>query len=288
MSLITIIGKVLFKKSVDATGETIGKAVVRRKEIKNEASSTDYTLANENKTGSRRRLSTSDKILQTRILLLIILVCSIVGMVISSNNAKKYAPTWQKVGEYVVKQYGIDETKKGDYARIKIVSAVPVVNFTSTYSSQFGSGSTSYDIYNIQDEIGHTALYCDVNESTLAAALLVDGSSFPFLNEQFPYTAIGRLTNIRDEFHSATDYSKYVTEDMETLDMIEESSPPDGVYDYVQSDEDKQQWQLWNTIHRISMIIFLLCIVMFIVLIIVSKVKNRKNIDSVSHHHAED
>lgn len=84
---------------------------------------------------------------------------------------------------------------------------------------------------------------------------------------------MGQITSIYDEFKSYKDYSTYVTKELEQLDMIMEGNPPDGVYEYVQSEENRQKEQTWITVKSVAKYAMYSFIGLFVILFIVGRIK---------------
>lgn len=78
---------------------------------------------------------------------------------------------------------------------------------------------------------------------------------------------------MHDEFKSYDDYSTYVTQELEQLDMIKEGNPPDGIYEYVQSEEDRQKEQTWITVKTAAKYAMYIFIGLFVILFIIGCIK---------------
>ena len=280
MGLMQIFAKVMFKRGAEAAGKKVAEAVDRRRKIrKGEIDATSVTEGNGRKDTSTEELTFLDKCLKYRFILVILFILGFACAIWAGSNADKYRATYQKVGEYHVKEYGEEPAEKKDYVRMYVVSAEPLMYLysrttsTGKYSTTTSSRTTLYDVYVVKDSADRVALYCDVTDN--AFTVLVSGSSYGFENN-VPCMVLGKLTSIHDEFKSYQDYKTYVTEEMEQLDMIMEGNPPDGVYDYVQSDEDCQEEEKWNTVKTVAKDVMYVCIALLVVLFIINRVRSNR------------
>lgn len=288
MDLISIIVKALVKRGVDSAGEKLAKKVDEHREKKKGINQDTVSSENVNATVPARPVTKIDKILKFKPIVLFLAILALVGSAVFGNNAYNYRPQRQKVGEYVAKKYGLEETEKGDYVIMTVSSAEPLIYFYSTTTSKTSSNTTLHEVYRVQDNMGHTALYSDTTYNAMMLSVLSDESPMLFMNSIFPVTVTGRVTNIRDEYSSYKNYKQYVTEDQEQLDLIVEGSIPDGVYDYVQSEEDAQNERSWKTLKEICQVVFYISIGLWILLSIVKKIHSNRRKENISDQENDD
>lgn len=280
MGLVDIFAKVMFKRGTEAAGKKIAEAIDKRKVTKagiNQESEIGWEPTAEEKpinSTSSGEMSFLDKCIKYRFILIILCILSFACQMWADSNARKYKATYQKVGEYHVKQYGTEMAEKNDYVSMYVVSAEPLMCLTSTTTSTWKNSKTTnttlYDVYYVKDNTGHAALYCDYTNNTFTG--LLSGSSYEF-EKKVPCTVLGQITSIYDEFKSYKDYSTYVTKELEQLDMIMEGNPPDGVYEYVQSEENRQKEQTWITVKSVAKYAMYSFIGLFVILFIVGRIK---------------
>lgn len=277
MGLMQLFAKVMFKRGTDAAARKIAEAVDRRKARNTDTTPEPVNEENVNTGTAVKEMNLLDKCLKYRFLLVVLFILGFAVQIIAGTNAGKYKATYQRVGEYHVKQYGSEKAEKKDYVRMDVVSAKPLMYLTSTTTSTWGhtssTSTTLYDVYYVQDSAGHAALYCDETDKSYSAIL--SRSTYLF-EKSVPCTVLGRLTNIYDEFKSFKDYSKHVTKELEQLDMIKEGDPPDGVYEYVQSEEDRQKEHKWITIKTAAKYMMYISIGLYVILFILRRIKERR------------
>ena len=276
MGLMQLFAKVMFKRGTDAAARKIAEAVDRRKARNTDTTPEPVNEENVNTGTAVKEMNLLDKCLKYRFLLVVLFILGFAVQIIAGTNAGKYKATYQRVGDYHIKQYGEEPTEKKDYVRMEVVSAEPLMYLTHTTTStgKYSSNSktTLYDVYYVKDQAGRTALYCDITDNAFVSP--ISGSSYRFENK-VPFVVTGKLTGMYDEFSSYQDYSKYVTKEIEQLDMIREGTPPDGVYEYTQSEEDSKKEQMWKTIKTVASYMMYISAGLFIILYIIGKVKNR-------------
>ena len=269
MDLLQIVVKALLNRAKDSAVDKIGEMANRRREKKNQDPDDIQSASSEEGTVTPP-LSPLDKAIKYKWILPILFIVSLIGASSIYKNIQKYGPIRQKVDDYVVNQYGTPGLQKNDYVKMTVVRAEPATSFFSKYNST----TTTYNISLVFDEEDRIALYCETNSGDLAYMMSKLGYSHPTI---YPYEIVGKLTNIKDEFSSYTGYSNAVIPEMEQIDMIIERTPPDGIYEMVQTDENRQKEQTWKTIQDIIQIIGFICLLMYFVLSIVRIVKNARN-----------
>ena len=261
MRLTQLFAKVMVNKAADAAPEKIGEAVNKAKAWK---------------AGERAPapVTTLDKIMRFKPVILIVLILSLAGAIIMGRVADQYKPVWGKVRDAVVCQYGDANMENADYVRMNVVSAKAMGYFEKQFKTKSKTNTDLYEIYIVKDAEGRSALFCDSTFDT------VDGlngpGSYLFLKNSFPIMITGWITTINKQFCDYAGYSQLVTANMEKMDLIFGATPTKEKEGYVQSDEDKQKQQQWRMGVTVCEYIFAACVVSLFILHILKNQQIKK------------